>query len=125
MHVALALEENLEAHERVDLEDADPVDAAVFRAAGDRHFLEPRLAEKALAELFEAGRRQFLQDGDDVCAMVGGRELAGRWRRRLLRHLVVDYLAELVVDGLREAAVNRLEQPECSGVIQNGRYAAL
>ena len=51
--ISLALKEDLEADEGVDLQDPDAIDATVTGTTGDRHFLEVRLAKEALAEALE------------------------------------------------------------------------
>lgn len=62
--IALALKENLEADEGVDLKNADAVDASVTAATGDRHLLEARLSEQALQNLSNpaGGRANNLAD---------------------------------------------------------------
>lgn len=54
--VTLALEQNLEAHERINLKDANPIDSTIMRPSGYRDFLEAGLTKKALAYSLESIR---------------------------------------------------------------------
>lgn len=68
--VALALKENFEADECIHLQDADAINSTVTGATGDGDFLKARLAEKTLAEAFEARSRKCLETLSDRLPVV-------------------------------------------------------
>jgi hypothetical protein len=67
------LEEDLETHERIDLQDPDPVDSTVARLPGDRDLLESRFTKQALTETFESLRREFPQEETELRTIVPSR----------------------------------------------------
>jgi hypothetical protein len=77
--VALALKEDPEADQRIDLEGAVPIDPPIAASSGDDDLDEACLPEQALAEPLEAGRRQGKQNAEQLLAVALG---LGFTRRR-------------------------------------------
>ena len=81
--VLLALKENFETDEGVDLEHADTVDAAVSGSASDGDFLKTGFAQQSLAESLEPGSRERLQRLSQFFAVVGDQRnsVSSAWPR--------------------------------------------
>src|SRR4029077_1170705 len=81
--VLLALKENFETDEGVDLKRADTVDAAGARSASDRDFLKTGFAQQSLAESLEPDSRERLQRLSQFFSVVGDRRnsVASAWPR--------------------------------------------
>jgi hypothetical protein len=60
--VALALEENLKANERVDLKDSHSIYPTIARSSRDGDLGKPSLTEEALAKALKAARRKRPDD---------------------------------------------------------------
>ena len=98
---ALALEQNLERDERIDGQRAVAVDPAVAGTSRDDDLRESSFAQDALAQPFEAGRRQLQEDRHDSASVVVGR------RARLPGNYLLGWLG---LRGLRAALL--LEDPD-------------
>jgi hypothetical protein len=67
------LKQHLEADECIDLQNADPVDAAVSAAPSDRDLLKTGLAQQSLTEALESGRWEGLKLRGNLLRIVEAR----------------------------------------------------
>ncbi len=68
--VSLALEEDLEADERIDLQEADSVNTAIAGTTCYRDFLKASFTQEALAESLKASRWKLLESVKDQLPIV-------------------------------------------------------
>ncbi len=70
--VALALEQNLEGNQWIDLKNSKPVDSAIAALPRDHHLREYGFSEQALGESLKACRRQRQHRLQDLVPIVLG-----------------------------------------------------
>ena len=107
---SLALEQDFEANEGVDLKNSDAVDPTVARFASYSNLLKARLSQKALAKSLESGWWQRLHDLKCLFSVAFG---SIRWRGllRQLSHSPFYLISGGFRAGIRRRSLHTPNQP--------------